>query len=425
MASILLETRNLAKRFCKDPKLGLIYAIQDIFREIRCSSTIKDNLRRQEFWAVRDINIQLQAGEVVGIIGHNGAGKSTFINLVTGILQPSQGEVIWYTDRVVMVDIHGGLNSFQTGRENIYNKLSLHGVSHQAIEETIDSIIDDAGIRSFIDGAVGKYSTGMRIRLACAIYKKLKPDVFIIDEALGGGDIRFAQKFRIYLREYVENGGTILLISHDSHAIRSLCHRLILLNQGEVYATGNVEEVIRIYNELMEEKQEESTPNNHDNLQSSLGIDDKSSIDFDKTESIEIKKLEIIPLDQSQILPGSRVEFRVTFNSRIENRPIAISLALEKDGIHSIANIYSNLDEAHYWAKAGENIFSCIVNQLPLMPGHYKFKVGVIEARTYDILGLKGYHDQAFSFEVKAPKDKAIEFSRTRHNLFYIPVNWQ
>ncbi|MHC5935617.1 ABC transporter ATP-binding protein [Nostoc sp.] len=429
MKTILLETKHLSKRFCKDPRLAVRYTIQDIFWEFRRQAQGNNRLRQSEFWSVKDVNLQLRAGEVVGVIGHNGAGKSTLINLITGVLRPTLGQVIWYTNHVVMIDNSGGLNSFQTGRENIYNRLSMYGVSEQKIKEKIDSIIDYSGIHTFIDAPVGTYSTGMRLRLAFSIYTQLKPDVFIIDEALGGGDIVFRQKFQIYLREYIANGGAILLISHEIYAIRALCHRLILLDQGEIYDSGEVDEVIHTYNELMEKR--ESYIKEQESLSPTVQINDVSeNINEDllieeKLGLIKIEQVEVIPMNGEEIFPGSKVQIQMICHSQIDNYQIIINFSLGKDGLFPMTMITGNYGDQCYQIRRGENKFLCTINQLPLLPGKYQLKVTVLEHDSLDLLALKGYSDQPFCFEVKGLANLEMNLSRSYKCLFYIPVEWE
>ncbi len=429
MKTILLETKHLSKRFCKDPRLAVRYTIQDIFWEFRRQAEGNSRLRQGEFWSVKDVNLQLRAGEVVGVIGHNGAGKSTLINLITGVFRPTLGQVLWYTDQVVMIDSSGGLNSFQTGRENIYNKLSMHGVSEQKIKEKIDSIIDYSGIQAFIDAPVGTYSSGMRLRLAFSIYTQLKPDVFIIDEALGGGDILFRQKFQIYLREYIANGGAILLISHEIYAIRALCHRLILLDQGEIYGSGEVDEVIHIYNELMEKR--ESYIKEQESLSQAVETNNvpeqinENLINGEKLGLIKIEQVEVIAINEEEIFPGSKVQIQMICHSQIDNYQIIINFSLGKDGLFPMTMITGNYGDQCYKISRGENKFLCNINQLPLLPGKYQLKVTVLAHDSLDLLAMKGYSDQPFSFEVKGLADPGLNFSRSYKCLFHIPVEWK
>lgn len=425
MEKILFETRQLSKRFCRDPKLSLRYTIEDIFWEFRRKSQGENHLRQSEFWSVYDVNLQLKAGEVLGLIGHNGAGKSTLINLITGVLRPTLGEVIWYTNQVVMMDTQSGLNPVQTGRENIYNKLSMYGVSEQKIKKNIHGVIDYSGVESFIDAPVGTYSLGMRLRLAFSIYTQLQPNVFIIDEALGGGDIRFQQKFQTYLRDYIKNGGAILLVSHSMFQIQSLCHRVVLLHQGQVHESGKPDEIIHAYNELMNIKENSLSPVTlTTETEQSSESTNENLISKEKFGSVEIEQVQVIALDGEEITPGSKVQFRIICNSQIDNSPIIIGCSLGQGELFPMAIMSGKYGENYYQLKKGRNEFCFLVHQLPLLPGKYQIRVTIVEKGSYDLICIKGYGEMPYSFEVKGYNDTELNFSRAYKCLFHIPVEW-
>jgi lipopolysaccharide transport system ATP-binding protein len=426
MGNILLETEHLSKRFCRRPELALRYTAKDILREFRRDSHGGDYLRLGEFWAVRDVNLQLYAGEVLGLVGHNGAGKSTLLNLIAGILHPTLGQIRWYTDRIVIMDNDSGLNPIQTGRENICNKLSLHGVSNRQIQKSIDEIIHYSGISNFIDAPVGTYSTGMRLRLAFSIYTQLQPDVFIVDEALGGGDIRFRQKFENYLREYVKNGGAILLISHDLFVIQSLCHRCILLHEGQVLRTGATQEILHVYYELMQvqEQSQQQIVNQPSATQPDAKMHEALA-SGEQLGKVQIEGVEVCALDSNEIRPGSKVRFRMVCHSQIEYEQIAWGFSLNQADLSNLSVILGGYGEHSYSLQVGRNEFCCTVEQLPLMPGQYKLIVTVLDRNTQAILGLKGYEDAPCAFEVKSIPNPALQIAQSQKAIFYFPVKWE
>ncbi|AFZ59056.1 ATP-binding cassette domain-containing protein [Anabaena cylindrica FACHB-243] len=426
MKKILLETKHLSKRFCRDPTLSLNYTIKDIFWEFRRKPEGENCLRPGEFWSIYDVNLQLRAGEVLGLIGHNGAGKSTLVNLITGILRPTLGQVIWHTNRVIMIDGQAGLNSFQTGRENIYNLLSMYGVSENLIKNKINDIIDYSGIQNFIDAPVGTYSTGMRLRLGFSIYTQLQPDVFIIDEALGGGDIRFQQRFQNYLRDYIKNGGAILLVSHEMYQIQSLCQRVIIFEQGQVYDSGEPDQIIYTYTELMQAKENDSHPVSL-NIESEKVTQqiDEDLLPGEKFGLVEIEQVEITAVDGKEITPGSKVQFQMICNSQVHSYPVMIHFSLGQDELFPMAMMNGKFGEECYQLKKGQNKFYCVVDKIPLLPGKYQLKVAIVENGTYDILGMKGYQEKPFYFEVKGFNNLEINFARSYKYLFHIPTEWK
>ncbi|NJN85661.1 MAG: ABC transporter ATP-binding protein [Leptolyngbyaceae cyanobacterium SL_7_1] len=442
MGRLLLETKHLSKRFCRRPELALRYTGLDILREFRRLPDGGDRLRPGEFWAVQDINLELRSGEVLGLVGHNGAGKSTLLNLITGILRPTLGQVLWHTDSVILIDHQAGLSPVQTGRENIHNMLSLHGISESQIHKNIDEIINYSGVHDFIDAPVGTYSTGMRLRLAFSIYTQLQPDVFIIDEALGGGDIRFQQKFENYLREYISRGGAILLVSHDLFIVQSLCHQCILLDHGKIYQTGKTDAILFNYHQLMEvdyqNQQQKMLFSNA--LHSSIASADAAEAELGNLAAVgelfgavEIEQLEVIAIattnsesfDEKVVFPGSKVRIRMVCQSQLENISIMWGFLLGKSSQSSpLAIVVSDQESSSYCLQKGRNEFCCSIEQLPLLPGQYLL-TGVVLARdTRSILGLKGYEDTPFPLEVKGSPDAAINAAMTFKCSLHIPAIW-
>lgn len=432
MENTLLETQYLSKRFCRRPEQALRYTAQDILREFRRRSDGDDRLRPGEFWAVRDINLELRAGEVVGLVGHNGAGKSTLLNLITGILRPTLGKVKWYTDNIVLIDESSGLNPIQSGRENIYNKLSLHGVSDRQIQKNIDEIIHYSGIDDFIDSPVGTYSTGMRLRLAFSIYTQLQPDVFIIDEALGGGDIRFRQKFENFLRDYIAKGGAILLISHDLFIIQSLCNRCVLLNEGQVYRTDTTDAILHAYYQLMQVREERyqkvtnlQPPTELVNSVEPTTEIEEMPLSTDQFGTVQIQQFEIWTPDGGEIQPGRKVQFRIVCHSLIARERVVCGISLGQADLSPLAIMGGGYDKPSYKLQIGRNEFCGSIDKLPLMPGRYQLIASVLDRDTREMLGLKGYEDAPFIFDVKSYLDPVLNFAQSQKAIFHIPVNWE
>lgn len=423
MENILLETRNLSKRFCRDPRLAQKYTIEDILWEFRRQSEQSDSLRKGEFWAVNNVSLQLKAGESLGLIGHNGSGKSTLLNLLIGILRPTRGEIRWYTDRIIMIDNQSGLNPVQTGRENIYNKLSMHGMPLKEISENVDEIIDHSGIRDFIDSPLGTYSTGMRLRLAFSIYTRLCPDVFIIDEALGGGDIKFREKFNHFLRNYLENGGSLILVSHEPIILQSLCDQCLILDHGKEYRLGKTSEVLFDYYELMQIKAEDQI-----NTQLPLSQQANQTSLFNQQGyqfgMVQITEVKITPLDAPEVRPGSQVKFEIICESQIDKENIEVYILVRRSDTSHLALLYGGYGDRSYSIKVGTNHFSCLVENLPFMPGRYNLIAGISHMENHSMLGLKGVTDVPMYLEVKSFHHPALQVCQGVQTSIYLPGQW-
>ena len=204
---------------------------------------------KREFWAIKDLSFTVERGEAVGIIGHNGAGKSTLLRMLSGITAPTRGEVSIRGRFSALLEVGSGFHPELTGRENIYLSASVLGMPRREIRRKLDSIVDFAGVESFIDTPVKRYSSGMFVRLGFSIAAHLEPDVLLLDEVLAVGDKSFQDKCKERIGELHSNGTTVVFISHDLAAVRTLCPRVMLLERGQIAAQGNADEVIQKYTE--------------------------------------------------------------------------------------------------------------------------------------------------------------------------------
>jgi len=200
----------------------------------------------REFWALRNVDLTVSRGETVAIIGQNGSGKSTFLQLVCGTLFPTQGEVKRSGRIAALLELGAGFNPDFTGEENVYLSGMLYGLTEKQLKERYKSIIEFAEIGDFVSQPVKTYSSGMYVRLAFAIAAHVDADVLVVDEALSVGDVRFTQKCMRFLREFQKNG-TLLFVSHDVGAVTSLCSRAVWLDHGSVRMDGLAKEVVEAY----------------------------------------------------------------------------------------------------------------------------------------------------------------------------------
>jgi ABC-type polysaccharide/polyol phosphate transport system ATPase subunit len=206
--------------------------------------------RRNEFWALRDVSFAVAEGETLGIIGHNGAGKSTILKLLSSVTVPTSGEIRIYGRLSALIEVGSGFHPELTGRENIYLSGSILGMRRREIADKLERIIEFAGVRDFIDAPVKHYSSGMYVRLGFSIAAHLEPDILLLDEVLAVGDAAFQSKCLDRITELHRQGRTIVFISHDLGAVERLCDRVILLKQGQVMTTGTAAEVIAAYQEV-------------------------------------------------------------------------------------------------------------------------------------------------------------------------------
>jgi len=209
----------------------------------------------EEHWVLRHINFDIHPGEAIGIIGENGAGKSTLLKMITGTLQPTEGAIQINGRIAAILELGMGFNPELTGRQNVFHAAGLMGFTAEQIQQAMPDIEAFAEIGDYFDEPVRVYSSGMQMRVAFAVATAYRPEILIVDEALSVGDTYFQHKSFSRIREFQEQGTTLLIVSHDRSAIQSLCNRAILLEKGSVIRDGNPEEIFDFYNALIAEKE--------------------------------------------------------------------------------------------------------------------------------------------------------------------------
>ena len=202
-----------------------------------------------DLWALRDIAFEVNEGETVGILGRNGSGKSTLLKCVCGVLQPTEGQVVVRGKLAGLLELGAGFQPDLTGRQNIYLNGSLLGLAKNDIEKVFDEIVAFAELDQFIDNQVKFYSSGMYVRLGFAIAVNVDPDVLVIDEVLAVGDERFQRKCLDRVKEFQEQGRTIIFVSHSPDQVRAICDQAVVLSDGRMVGNGPPGEAVRIFRE--------------------------------------------------------------------------------------------------------------------------------------------------------------------------------
>ncbi len=234
---VLVEVSNVSKKFARRLMTSLKYGAIDILREV-LGLPLKETLRKNEFWAVKDVSFTLRRGECLGLIGHNGAGKSTLLKMLNGLIKPDTGSIKMRGRVAALIELGAGFNPILTGRENIYVNGQILGFTRQEIDEKLQDIVDFAEIGDFIDTPVQNYSSGMKVRLGFAVAAQMEPDVLIIDEVLAVGDLGFTLKCFNRIDTLLETSG-VIFVSHSMPMISRMCSNLILLDKGRVNFYGS------------------------------------------------------------------------------------------------------------------------------------------------------------------------------------------
>lgn len=207
-------------------------------------------IEQEKFWALKNVNFEVNQGDVVGIIGRNGSGKSTLLKVLSRIVEPTEGEITMRGRVASLLEVGTGFHPELTGRENVYFNGAILGMSQKEIKSKFDEIVAFSEVEKFLDTPVKFYSSGMYVRLAFAVAAHLDPDILIVDEVLAVGDVAFQKKCLGKMKDVAGQGRTVLFVSHSMDMVSQLCSRGVLMKDGKVDMVGQIEDVIEAYSEL-------------------------------------------------------------------------------------------------------------------------------------------------------------------------------
>ncbi|MDD3895913.1 MAG: ABC transporter ATP-binding protein [Bacilli bacterium] len=213
----------------------------------------KKRKKQEYFWALKDIDFNIEKGEVVGVIGINGAGKSTLLKVVSGVYKPTTGEVIVNGKISPMIELGAGFDADLTARENIYLNGAILGYDKEFLDEKFNEIVQFAEVKEFLDVPVKNFSSGMVAKLAFSISTIVNPQVLIVDEILSVGDLKFQEKSKNKMMSMITGGTTVLYVSHSLEAIKNLCSKVIWLDHGKIVMFGETNEVCEAYYKSQQE----------------------------------------------------------------------------------------------------------------------------------------------------------------------------
>lgn len=385
----------------------------------------------KEHYALRDINMSIFQGETVGIIGTNGSGKSTILKIITGVLNPTKGNLSVNGRISALLELGAGFNMEYNGIENIYLNGTMMGFSKQEIDEKLQDILDFADIGDYVYQPCKTYSSGMFVRLAFAVAINIEPEILIVDEALSVGDVFFQAKCYHKFDEFKKMGKTILFVSHDLSSIAKYCDRVVLLNKGRVLGEGSPKEMIDAYKQVLVGQYE--IPDEEDSLLEDEKIMELAAKNADAaginpdaleygTKAAEISNYYVTDAKgrkTTAIIKGEpfTIHYRVKFNQDIP-APIFAFTVKNIRGTE-ITGTNSMFEKAFLKSvKAGEEKEVTFTQNMDLQGGEYLISFGVtgyekerfeVYHRLYDVLNITvisdkdtvGYYDMNSKVEVK------------------------
>ena len=369
----------------------------------------------QEFWAVRNVYLDVPHGSTVGIIGENGAGKSSLLKLLTGITRPTEGEVAVQGRVASLLELGAGFHPEFSGRDNIHLNCSILGMSDAEIAERFPKIVEFSELGEFIDRPVKTYSSGMYVRLGFSVAASVDPDILMIDEALSVGDEHFRGKCINRLNEFREQGKTTIFVSHDMGAVKTMCQHVVLLDKGEVLAQGNAEKVADEYLKRAKSRGNER-----------LGLANRTTGAYPRWGTGEIETLEVDMLDGSGA-PTLVFQTNEPFQVRVRYKVLRdVRQPVFGLGIYRSDGTYVN-GSNHQWreqplgielARAGEEgEVRMSFEHMPLLQGAYYLTTFLYDHSKAAPTAID-HREHVVGFEV-------LDTRRLQHGMLYLPTRWE
>ena len=372
---MVIKVENISKKYVIRHQTNNFNTFRDVIGEKikRFIGKGNDEGEREEFWALKDVSFDVKEGERVGIIGRNGAGKSTMLKLLSRITEPTEGRISIRGRVASLLEVGTGFHPELSGRENIFLNGAILGMKREEIKKKFDEIVDFAEVEKFLDTPVKRYSSGMYVRLAFAVAAHLEPEILMVDEVLAVGDAEFQKKCIGKMNDVSKAGRTIIFVSHNMGAIEQLCSRTIVLRQGEKIFDGETQEGINIYL-----RKNEKVFSNEAEVDLT-GYPDRDSMGI-IARIIKIKLLNIsgqvaneFKMDENII-----VETEIQFNEVVKD-PI-FDLTVTNSIGQYISNVRSDWEGFHKQDSNGIVKIQTVLKNPPLTPGVYFLSPEIIRS---------------------------------------------
>jgi len=331
----------------------------------------RSNLHKEEFWALRDIDLEIASASTVGLIGPNGSGKSTLLSLIGGIIQPTTGVVTRRGRLAALLELGAGFHPDLTGRENVYLNASILGLSRAQTDHHFDAIVDFSGIEPFIDTQVKFYSSGMYVRLAFAVAVHVDPDVLLVDEVLAVGDEPFQRKCMDRIHTFQSEGRTIVLVSHSLDQVAELCDRAVVLERGKIQVDGEPRDALRHLRADFEATREEERERERDR--------DAAEVRTSRARVVRVDVLDTAGQPLTATKPGEDVSIRVRVEATDRLEDWILGVGIDSPLGHVVYGTNTRLLGVPMPPLLGEGVFEVRLPHLWLGEGQYSVHGAIAE----------------------------------------------
>jgi ABC-type polysaccharide/polyol phosphate transport system ATPase subunit len=468
-----LRIDGVSKRYATSARSAMSYGVREILGELDVRTQgRRPELRANEFWALDDVSLTVEPGQAVGVIGANGAGKTSLLRVVHGLSRPDSGEVVVHGRTGALIDLGISFIPFATGRESMEMEAALLGLEPADRIAAFERIMEFADIGEFIDVPVSKYSLGMRMRLGYAIVAALEPQLLLIDEVLSVGDIGFQRKCLNFVSSYVERGGSVLLVTHDLWAVRMVCSRCIVLDHGRIVADGDVDDTITTYlTDFLaigehadtatldrraierrtiepaavvpvaddvpegEDVPEADAPAARGASQKVRGSDDADTDDADDERepvlpvgeigtAVRVCSATVEGVAAGPPAPLEAATVRIELECATGTPPFVCAFTITANG-QMVPLARAELPRHSPVTAVGERIeLRAEIAGLPLLGGSYLLRVLVFDPSNGELLGQKGWADEAVPFLVEEPERFVRTLFRIAGVMVKAEVDW-
>jgi lipopolysaccharide transport system ATP-binding protein len=357
-------------------------------------------------WSLKDINFQVNQGQVLGIIGKNGAGKSTLLKILSQVTTPTTGEVKVKGRIASLLEVGTGFHPDLSGRENIFLNGAILGMTKSEIKSKLDEIVEFSGVAKYLDTPVKRYSSGMLVRLGFAVAAHLEPEILIVDEVLAVGDAEFQKKCLGKMKDVSTGGRTVLFVSHNMGVMRSLCDEIILLKNGQIKTIGDPSACISEYMDI------------NNNIISSSTIEYKP----DPKKEFQVRGIKLLD-DKGELIRKNmdvreKINVEITYHFLRKFPSVHMTLVINDEMGDTVA-FFDRTDYAgvYYTAEPGTYRTKLSLPSPLLKPGKYYVTVGLLDQQT----GIEDHKFNALSFEI----ENTTAFRTQRDGNIFIPLEWE
>jgi lipopolysaccharide transport system ATP-binding protein len=403
-------------------------SFQELFLGLR---RLKLRSPKETYWVLREIDLDVAPGEMLGIIGPNGAGKSTILKLISGIIAPTSGQIEVNGRVGALLELGAGFHPDLTGRENVYLNGAILGLSRSEMQRMFPDIVQFAEMARFIDVPVKHYSTGMYMRLGFSIAIHVQPDILLVDEVLAVGDKTFQLRCLDAINQMRRRGASILLVTHNTEFVRTMCDRAVWLDRGRIQSEGPVEQVYEEYmtwvlhhdeQALLSERQwgRDGHVDEDGSGNGSRGVEARHSSKqrwgTGEAEIIQVQLLDGREQEQRTFYTNETLVVRIHFSAQQRVDKPQFGLALHHANGFHISGPNTTLSGLDIEAIEGIGYVDYVIDRLPLLAGTY-----LLSASLYNYEGDQAYdhHHQAYRFRVLTRDDVG-----EKYGSIYIPSNW-